>query len=288
MDMDISNQIVVRNLRFKLDDDVPQYWLGGARSVSLLLDHLSVIFPPGEAFFMESVRALEASVRNPELRAEIRAFHAQEGLHGREHRRHNQRLRKFGYPVDAIDGSARRLLGLAKLALPRSGRLAVTAALEHFTALLAQVALPADSFLAKGHPEMSALWRWHAAEENEHAAVAYDLLHEASGSYARRVGIMALTTLGFIGKVLQHQAMMMHADGILFDVREWAALYHFLFRDPAIVARVFKPYFSYYKPSFHPHQMKCVELLATWREDFANDARYRRSADASLRNTQVA
>ncbi|MFM2415518.1 MAG: hypothetical protein RL385_241, partial [Pseudomonadota bacterium] len=277
-----------RNLRFKLDDDVPQYWLGGARSVSLLLDHLSVIFPPGEAFFMESVRALEASVRSPELRAEIRAFHAQEGLHGREHQRHNQRLHKFGYPVDAIDGSARRLLGLAKLALPRTGRLAVTAALEHFTALLAQVALPADSFLAKGHPEMSALWRWHAAEENEHAAVAYDLLHEASGSYALRVGIMALTTLGFIGKVLQHQSMMMHADGILFDAREWAALYHFLFRDPAIVARVFKPYFSYYKPSFHPHQMKCAELLAAWREDFASDARYRRSAHASLRNSQVA
>jgi predicted metal-dependent hydrolase len=288
MDMDISNQIVVRNLRFKLDDDVPQYWLGGARSVSLLLDHLSVIFPPGEAFFMESVRALEANVHEPRLRAEIRAFHAQEGLHGREHRRHNQRLRTFGYPVDAIDRSARRLLGVAKFALPRSGRLAVTAALEHFTALLAQVALPTDSFLSKGHPEMSALWRWHAAEENEHAAVAYDLLHEVSGSYALRVGIMALTTLGFIGKVLQHQIMMMRADGILFDAREWASLYRFLFRDPAIVARVFKPYISYYKPSFHPHQMKSSELLEAWRVDFARDVRYRRSALASLRNNRGA
>src|ERR1700712_1174018 len=119
--------ITVRNLRFTLDDDVPKYWFGGQRSISMLLDHLSIIFPPGESFFMASVRAFESQISDPKLREDIRSFHAQEALHGREHVRYNDRLRKLGYPVDGIEGSARRILGLGKLVLSRRAQLAVTA-----------------------------------------------------------------------------------------------------------------------------------------------------------------
>ncbi|MDB4987070.1 MAG: hypothetical protein JWN04_2248 [Myxococcaceae bacterium] len=275
--------ITVRNLRFTLDDDVPKYWFGGQRSISMLLDHLSIIFPPGESFFMASVRAFESQITDPQLREDVRSFHAQEALHGREHVRYNERLRKLGYPVDGIDASARRILWLTTRVLSRRGQLAVTAALEHFTALLAQVALPSDSFLNQAHPEMSALWRWHAAEENEHAAVAFDVLQTVSGSYPLRVGIMALTTVFFLEKVLEHQIRMMWRDRCLFSGKQWAALYKFLFRDPAIVNKVFRPYLAYYRRNFHPHQIESGQLLEDWRAEFAVDERYRRSVFAPKR-----
>jgi uncharacterized protein len=266
--------IVVRNLRFPLTN-TPKYWLSGQRSVSMLLDHLSVVFPPGETFFMNSVRAFEGQIDDPELRAAMRGFHAQEALHGREHTRYNERLMELGYPVSAIDRSARRILWVARTVLPKRAQLAVTAALEHFTALLAQVALGEQSFLRKADPEMDALWRWHAAEENEHAAVAFDVFQEVSGSYPLRVGIMVLATLFFLGKVFEHQVRMMWADRILFSLREWRALARFLFVDPAIVNRVFTPYLQYYRRDFHPHQIDASALLDDWKREFASAPVYR-------------
>jgi predicted metal-dependent hydrolase len=268
-----DHSITVRNVRFPLED-APQYWLGGQRSVSLLLDHLSIVFPPGESFFMASVRAFEGQIEDPALRKAMRGFHAQEALHGREHTQYNERLEKFGYPVRAIDASSRRMLWLAKLVLGKKGQLAVTAALEHFTALFAQVALGEDSFLRDADPQMNALWRWHAAEENEHAAFAFDVFQSVSGSYPLRVTVMVLTTLFFLLKELQHQIMMMGSDGILFSYREWRTLYRFLFVDTAILVRVFEPYLEYYRRDFHPHQIDASALLEAWKQDFAREPVY--------------
>jgi predicted metal-dependent hydrolase len=278
-----SASIVVRNLRFQLDDEIPKYWLGGQRATSLLLDHLSVVFPFGESFFMASVRAFEKRITDPKLRADVRAFHAQEALHGREHTRYNERLKTLGYPVDRMDKGARRALWLAKTFLPKRGQLAVTAALEHFTSMLAAVALPDDSFLNDAHPEMAAIWRWHAAEESEHAAVAFDVLRTVGGGYLERTGIMAVVTLFFLFKILQHQIIMMATDGILWNASEWRALGRFLFKDPGFIPRVFKPYLAYYRRDFHPDQLADHALLAGWRLQFAQEERYQRSVRAPKR-----
>jgi hypothetical protein len=266
--------ITVRNLRFPLRE-TPKYWLGGERAVSMLLDHLSIVFPPGETFFMNSVRAFDAQIEDPELRAAMRGFHAQEALHGREHTHYNERLAGLGYPVEAIDRSAKHILGVARLVLSKRAQLAVTAALEHFTALLAQVALGDQSFLRKADPEMDALWRWHAAEENEHASVAFDVFKQVGGSYFLRVYMMVLATVFFLAKVFEHQVRMMWADKILFSLPEWRALYRFLFVDPAIVKRVFKPYLQYYRRDFHPHQIDASALLEDWKREFASAPIYR-------------
>lgn len=269
-----KSTITVRNLRFPLTD-TPKYWLDGQRSVSLLLDHLSIVFPPGESFFMTSVRAFEGRVQDPQLRAEMRGFHAQEALHGREHAHYNERLAKLGYPVKSIDRSARRILWLGSKLFSKRAQLGITAALEHFTALFAQVALGDNSFLRKADPEMDALWRWHAAEENEHSAVAFDVFQAVGGGYALRVLMMALATTFFLLKTSEHQLRMMWADGILFSGSEWRALYRFLFKDPAILVRTYRPYLQYYRRDFHPHQIDASALLDEWKREFASAPVYR-------------
>ncbi|HEY6881791.1 MAG TPA: metal-dependent hydrolase [Polyangiales bacterium] len=270
-----DHPIEVRNLRFPLAD-APKYWLGGRRAVSLFFDQLSVLFPPGEAFFMNSVRAFEAEVTDPTLLGAMRAFHAQEALHGREHTHYNRRLAALGYPVEALERGARRRLHATERMYGARGRLAVTVALEHLTAMLAHVLLGEASPLQDAHPEMAALWRWHAAEESEHAAVAFDVFQAVGGSYLMRVAILVLVSFGFMSALVEHQLRMMWADRILFSAREWASLARFLLGKRGMIRRALRPYLRFYRRDFHPHDdVEGRALLDAWKREFASMPVYR-------------
>ncbi len=256
---------VVRNLRFEVDRDVPRHWHGAGAAVTSYFDSLSLFFPAGERFFMTSVRAHESRVRDARLRREVRAFCGQEGMHGREHRRYNEALRARGYPVEAIEQRVERLLRLVSRITTRRMQLAATCALEHFTALMAQMLLRDPRVLAGAHPAMAALRRWHSAEENEHKSVAYDVYLASGGNYAERVVVMAVASVLFWAKVLEHQARMMQVDGTLFSPAAWRDLVRFLAVDPGVLRGVATHYFAYYRPGFHPNDIDCSDLLEAWR-----------------------
>lgn len=261
---------VVRNLRFNLEkEQVPRYWHGGRRAVSLFFNNLSIFFPAGERFFIASVRAHLQHVHDPQLATAVQAFCKQESLHTREHLRYNELLAAQGYPVAAMEERVIRLLRRVSRRLPVRAQLAVTCALEHFTATLAHLVLKDPRLLEGAHPSMAALWRWHAAEESEHRAVAFDVYRAAGGRYSERVLIMILATMVFWSRVLRQQVRLMHADGILWSLREWARLGRFLFVEPGGMLRLFWLYLPYFRPSFHPLDLESEELLAAWQRELA-------------------
>jgi len=254
-----------RNLTFDLDDAVPRHWHGGRASVTMFFDNLSVFFPVGERFFIAAVRAHLTHVTDPQLREEARAFSAQEGIHGREHDRYNEMLARQGYPVVAMERRVDRLLRRVKKRTTPRMRLAVTCALEHFTALMGYLLLEDSRNLEGAHPVMAALWRWHSAEENEHKAVAYDVYRAANGPYLERVSVMLCATVIFWAKVIEHQVRLMSADGSLASPREWASLLYFLFVRPGTLRRMLWPYLAYFRPSFHPSDIDSSVILERWR-----------------------
>jgi uncharacterized protein len=254
-----------RNKSFDLTH-VPRHWLGGRRSVSLFFDNLSVFFPAGERFFVRSVRAHERYLKNPELLAAARAFSGQEGIHAREHDRYNQMLSAHGYPVTAMEERVEKLLSFVSRRAPRRRQLGATCALEHFTALMGRLILANPRILDGADPTMASLWRWHAAEENEHKSVAYDVFVAAGGTYLERVTTMIFATVIFWAKVFEHQVRMMRADGIAGSLREWAALVKFLFVEPGGMGGVAWHYFDYYRPSFHPRDVESDALLEAWKQ----------------------
>jgi predicted metal-dependent hydrolase len=265
--MSLAQQpIEVRNRRFDLDR-VPRHWHGGRRSVSIFFDNLSVFFPAGERFFMASVRAYRGEVRDEALLAAVKGFCAQEGHHTREHVRYNQMLAAHGYPIEAMERRVEQLLALVTKIAPKRWQLSATCALEHFTALMGHMILSDPRTLEGADPTMVALWRWHAAEENEHKAVAFDVYRAAKGSYPEQVVVMFLATVIFWAKVLEHQARMMHADGILFSAKEWAALVDFLFFTPGGLRGLIAHYLDYYRPGFHPWDIDSRELLERWKAE---------------------
>jgi predicted metal-dependent hydrolase len=172
--MSTQLELEVRNLKFDVGE-VPRHWHGQRKSVTAFFNNLSIFFPAGERFFIQSVKAYKDAVKEPQLARDMRTFYAQEGVHTREHVRYNTMLAEQGYPVEAMDRRVNKLLAFLKLVLFKRWQLAVTAALEHFTALMADWVLATPQTMADADPNMAALWRWHAAEENEHKAVAFDV-----------------------------------------------------------------------------------------------------------------
>lgn len=273
---------VVRNLRFEIDETIPQYWHGGRKSVSIFLDNLSVFFPVGERFFVRAVRAHQAFVKTESLKEEVKAFCGQEGVHGREHERYNENLRRF-YPIESMENRVKATLKRVTENSSDIMQLGVTCALEHFTSLLGSLLLDNPRLLEGADPAMAALWRWHAAEENEHKTVAFDVYKAAGGDYPRRAATMIGATAIFWTKVMEQQVRMMKASGILFSAEEWSALGRFLFVDPGGMLPLFGLYFKYYRPDFHPSQIDSTAVFDAWKADFESSPIYAQSAAAGAR-----
>ena len=292
--MSESNQadFSVRDVAFDLDDSVPRYWHGQRRAVTIFFNNLSTLFPLGERFFIKSVaRYREQVADDPQLLAEVRAFTSQEAIHTREHEAYNDMLRRQGYDVDGLERGVAALLRLPQ----RSGRLrhriclAVTTALEHWTALLGHFVLAEGSnALADADPRMAALWRWHAAEECEHKAVAFDVYMRTGGGLVVRLLTMIFTSLIFWGRIVQQQRLMMRADGIAWSFAEWRDLGRFLFVEQRVL-RMVPLWVAYFSPWFHPWQLDDSALLQRWRSEHADTLAYRkRTSRARVRATATA
>lgn len=253
----------IRNRRFDLDR-VPKHWHGGRRAVTAFFDGLSIFFPEGERFFIKSVGHHRRFVQDPQVLADIRGFNGQEAFHTREHERYNAMLAAHGYPVEEMEGRVTRILDRVSKYTPKRFQLAATCALEHFTALMGHMILEHGENLRGADPTMTALWRWHAAEENEHKSLAFDVYRAAGGNEAERAVVMLVATAIFWAKVGEHQARLMHHDGILFDAREWKDLLSFLFVEPGSMRRLIGPYLRYYLPGFHPRDIDTRQLLEDW------------------------
>lgn len=62
-----------RQLDFRLSEQMPRWVYAGNRTATTYLAVLSAFFPPGEEFFVRSVRAFADQVTDPVLRAQCTA-----------------------------------------------------------------------------------------------------------------------------------------------------------------------------------------------------------------------
>src|SRR5262245_25136980 len=181
---DLAADIVRRDIRFDLDGCDMGAWHPAGRHVSHFFNALSIFFPEGETFFIDAVAHYKDRIQSPRLKAEVKAFTGQEGFHSREHRRYNRAVARGGLPVQALEAHIERHLETLRARLSPEEALGVTIALEHFTAIMADALLSDDRTLEGADPRLAAVWRWHAIEETEHKAVAYDVYTQAVGTGA--------------------------------------------------------------------------------------------------------
>lgn len=269
----MTSTIPRRNLDFDFDPArVPRDWYRGDPYITSMLDALSLLFPEGERFFVDTVKQLRAHVTDPELDAAVTGFIGQEAMHGKEHRAFNQMLRdRGGGSAARLEAQLDELLGLARRVLPARSQLAATVALEHFTAMMAEALLRKSPMRDGMHESIRPLWVWHALEENEHKAVAFDVYRAAGGGYVRRASIMLLTTAIFFAFTLWVQAHLLAERRMLWKPWRLARGFAQLWIWPGWFTRLVPSYLSYFRPGFHPDDRDTRALLDAWRARLFGD-----------------
>ena len=172
---------------------VPRHWMSGNAAATAIANGINMLFPHGERFFVRSVNHFIDHINDPALKKQVKAFFQQEGRHASAHDDFNEVLRHHGFEIDGFLENYRGLFLWVEKRVPPKLNLAGTAAAEHFTATLAEGVFTRD-VLETLHPKMRRLLAWHAAEEIEHKAVAFDVLQAVDPSYFLRIAGLAYAT----------------------------------------------------------------------------------------------
>ena len=260
-------EITIRDERFGRDVMQQRWWLDNDPVATAFYNALSVTFPKGEAFFIESVKAFREGTPQ-RLNDEIRAFVKQEINHTREHVAFNRRVTDAGYDVSDLEEKVDEALALTK-GRPEIANLASTMALEHFTAIIAQQLLANPRHLAGAEPEASAMWRWHASEEIEHKGVAYDTWLHATRDWSRwqrwkvKSLVMLVVTKEFYKNRAKGMLELLRQDG-LTGPKVWAKLFWYAFGRPGMARKILGAWVSFFMPGFHPwnHDDRALIKLA--------------------------
>ena len=249
-----------------------RWWHGGDPIATAFFNALSVTFPQGETFFIEAVRRYRDQAEGV-LKEQIASFVQQEAMHTREHVAFNRLIREAGYDTTAMDAWTRHRINIARERHPIA-QLASTVALEHFTAIMAHVLLTEREQLRGAPRDVAKLWLWHAIEEVEHKAVAYDTYLLATRNltafrrWSIRANVMLIISVQFWRSVLRHMADFFRQDRIN-SPRTWWGVCRFLLVKPGMMRKLFVPYLSFYRPGFHPWLHDDRELIAKAERELA-------------------
>ncbi len=272
MNTTTEHPIVPREkLDFGLDGDIPRFWLDNDPFKSRFFDAMSTFFPEGERFFISCVRDFRDQISDPKLLAEVKDFTRQEGQHGIVHRQFNDRVKAQGVDVDLIEKlTVFVLFKVLRRYLPKSHTLALTAAFEHMTALMAH-GFEAAKVMDKADPRIRAMYTWHAIEEVEHKAVAFDVMQKvAKVGYVHRVFALIVATLGFpigtfmvINRMLKADGFGLFKRGGLMAKGLW-----WLYKPGGLYMPILGHFMAYFKPGFHPWQTGQMHGYAVWLDTF--------------------
>lgn len=272
----------VRRMAFEFDQ-VPEYWMQGSAGLTHFMTALSALFPAGEKFFIDSVRAVRyhpAIKDNQELQKEISAFIGQEAMHTQEHVGFNASAQKYGHDVECLDRYTDKVIQGARKVFAGVGKpfgitqemvdLTATTALEHFTATIATQLLR-NSHIQElmSDDTMKTMWLWHAIEENEHKAVAYDVFEGVFGqgtkAYLLRTSSLVAAMLTLFVAQNYFLFRLLKEDKQL-NLEAFKAIYTYAYSpSKGIITGMGREMLAYFRPGFHPNDLDTVSLLDTWK-----------------------
>jgi predicted metal-dependent hydrolase len=246
---------VVRRLLIDLETPFARHWFGGDALRTAFANALSMSFPLGEQFFIDSVRAGAAAL--PEavrarFAAELQGFVGQEATHRRLHALFNAQLERQGH-VNLWEARIRdRMRQMEGLDVRHA--VAATAANEHFTAVLADWLLRESHWFDGTEPRLATLWLWHASEELEHRSTAFDLYLALGGDLRWRRRWMRLVTWYFLSDLALQTWRNLAHDRAQWRWSTWQSAASYLFGRTGLVRCTFSAWRAYFRSDFHPSQ----------------------------------
>jgi hypothetical protein len=242
-----------------------RYWHGGSPFRSLFWTQLSTAFEPGEKFFIDSARALKSVIKDPALLDEMNEFCKQEGHHTAQHLKFDRINAEKGIDVAGCRQRYTRALDRARSKMDPMEMLAVTVALEHLTASMAEQQFARPELREGCDPNVDALWSWHAVEETEHKATCYDIYQAAGGGYLRRVVIMPGSWALIIAISIYNTLALLWRDKKLFNVKDVLSGFWYLFGPRGMLTSMWPMFFQFFSPSFHPWKRDDSASIEQWK-----------------------
>ena len=236
--------LVVRRLLVDMQAPISRHWCAGDPFRTALFNAMSMSFPVGEQFFIDAVRAGFKAMpadRQERFRDEVQGFIGQEATHRRLHGLYNAHLVRHGL----VNEWEPRSLERQKLLEGQDARhlLAITAAFEHFTAILAEWLLRNPDLLGSEDPRLATLWLWHSAEESEHKSTAFDLYQALGGNHEWRITWFRRITTTFLLDLARQTLHNLRRDATLWRWSTWRR---------GLVRSTYRPWREYFRRDFHP------------------------------------
>ena len=260
--------ITVRRLQFN-PQAIRRHYFANSPVMSHLLTALSSTFPIGEQFFVHSVRNVRDKVKDENLQAQIAAFIGQEAMHSKAHAEFNAAWRSEDYNLDRFQAWLARKDDYVKNLHPKI-QLAITCAFEHFTALLGGYILRHPEVLATLDEDAAKLWIWHAIEEIEHRAVAFDVYQAVYGDDKIRRMIMRSVTTGFASLTLYSATRLFLQDKKKSLPKVGGNIFGFYLLGKMFL-QLAPEYLAYFKRDFHPSEIDYTKLICYWKQRLAED-----------------
>jgi predicted metal-dependent hydrolase len=256
-----------RRKSFEIEEALSSDWHGGGAFRTAWFNAMSLLFPLGEKFFIDSVCHFQDDIDDPKLLAEIASFRAQESTHRVQHQRYNELLCELrAYDLIRFEKHERERMAWAYRELSARRRLAGTVANEHLTAIMANDLLTNQDVLTGADRQIASLWEWHGVEETEHKAVAFDVFVAVGGTVSERRQALLLNTFFFFKDTLRNVCIILDKEGKLWSAREWASGLKFLFLKPGMLRRVIPAWFRFFRKDFHPWQIDNRDLVRKWEQ----------------------
>ncbi|MBV6492979.1 MAG: hypothetical protein LDLANPLL_00986 [Turneriella sp.] len=260
-------------IQVSFDDTLPKHWFGGNAFLTHLLNTFTAIFPDAERYFVRWSKKALANVTDPKIKKDIQGFIGQETMHANQHEKLWETLRAQGYDLEPVLWIVQKLgFNWVESILPDKVNYAAVAGFEHFTAMFGEMYFENPELMNTMHTEMRRLFEWHAAEEIEHKAVAFDQLQSIDDSYFLRTGVMNVAVVLLYLVAFGNTFYFMAQDGSLFNPKEWINIYEGFFGKHDFARKSFFKFIEYYKPNFHPWDNQNYHLAESTLKAYEKEA----------------
>lgn len=249
--------ITIRPLKFDFSDSI-RYYYKDSKFVTHFMNALSSTFPAGETFFVKSVRKFRKPIKD-ELEINISKFIGQESYHSLAHQVMNEYAQTQNIPLKTLEEVIDKALLFVEKHITTKQCLAVTIALEHYTACMGKELQENPKWLDNLVGKYQELWDWHSLEEMEHKAVAYDVYVRENFDYkTRALAMIGASVIFWIVIMLMTFWLMYNDDSMSTFVKIDEIIYGLiqLFGFNGFVTNIFKDIPIYFRTDFHPNMIE--------------------------------
>ena len=277
--LDQQSPIVpIRHMKFDFDPQQIDYkFYMNAELASAYFASLSIFLTYGEDLVIDTARYHRNLIQDPLLKQRVTSLIGQEALHSKLHEELNDAFLQVDLPVKLFRTWAGWVFDYGFNRLPQPMKLSLMAAIEHFTAVLAEYMMNHEAIFFESQDEKQrAIWMWHMLEESEHKDIAFDVFQTLSNNYALRIAgfFPALITILVLISAASLLVPFYRNPKNLISLSYWQDMRRsvgliFGLKD-GVYGSSIQHIFDYLRPDFHPNDHDTSAFLAYYKQRLLN------------------